>query len=195
MKTTTQPIRNEATLQEYKNYYKNVEPNLRNYTMIILSLNTALRISDILARKWQDFLNHDNSIRSHLELIEKKTGKSSTIAINSSLKEALSKYMDHSFSGKAPNPDAFLFPSSQKGKHLSRIQAYRVMKKAACACGLPAHVSCHSMRKTFGYHAWKQGVKPAMLMDIYNHSSYSITRRYLGIDQNDRDEVFQNIVL
>ena len=61
--------------------------------------------------------------------------------------------------------------------------------------GKPEHISCHSLRKTFGYHAWKQSVPPAMLMDIYNHSSYQITRRYLGIDQDDKDQVFEKIRL
>ena len=42
------------------------------------------------------------------------------------------------------------------------------------------------MRKTFGYYAWKYGTPPAVLMDIYNHSSYEITKRYLGIKQDDK---------
>ena len=78
---------------------------------------------------------------------------------------------------------------------LSRYQAYRFVKQAAVYAGRPEHISCHSLRKTFGYHAWKQSVPPAMLMDIYNHSSYQITRRYLGIDQDDKDQVFEKIRL
>ena len=55
--------------------------------------------------------------------------------------------------------------------------------------------NCHSMRKTFGYYAWKYGTQPAVLMDIYNHSSYEITKRYLGIKQDDKDSVFLSINL
>lgn len=78
---------------------------------------------------------------------------------------------------------------------INRVQAYRIIKEAAQAAGLDEYVSCHSLRKTFGYFAWKQGVPPAMLMDIYNHSSYKITRRYLCIEQEDKDDVFMNIKL
>ena len=76
---------------------------------------------------------------------------------------------------------------------INRVQAYRIIKEAAQAAGLDEYVSCHSLRKTFGYFAWKQGVPPAMLMDIYNHSSYRVTKRYLGIEQDERDCVFQQI--
>ena len=78
---------------------------------------------------------------------------------------------------------------------INRVQAYRIIKEAAQAAGLDEYVSCHSLRKPFGYFAWKQGVPPAMLMDIYNHSSYKITRRYLCIEQEDKDDVFMNIKL
>ena len=82
-----------------------------------------------------------------------------------------------------------------KNMPLSRYQAYRIVKQAAVYAGMPEHISCHSLRKTFGYHAWKQGVPPAMLMMIYNHSSYQITKRYLGIIQEEKDDVFYHVQL
>ena len=90
----------------------------------------------------------------------------------------------------------YLF-SGQKSsdKPITRTQAFRIISNAADGCNLEQRVSCHSLRKTFGYHAWKQGVSPALLTSIYNHSSYKITIRYLCIEQEDRDEVFRDINL
>jgi site-specific recombinase XerD len=59
--------------------------------------------------------------------------------------------------------------------------------------GISHKVGCHSLRKTFGYHAWKGGKSLAVLTDIYNHSSYAITRRYLGVSQDDRNEVYKGL--
>ena len=89
----------------------------------------------------------------------------------------------------------YIFNGQKKGKPLSRSQAFRIIKKAANELHMESGISCHSMRKTFGYYAWKCGTPPAILMDIYNHSSYEITRRYLGIKQDDKESVFLNINL
>ena len=56
-------------------------------------------------------------------------------------------------------------------------------------------LGAHSLRKTFGYHAWKNGTPPALLMDVYNHSSYKVTQHYLGIEQDERDEIYLNLEL
>lgn len=41
----------------------------------------------------------------------------------------------------------------------------------------------------------KKGVPPALLMELYNHSSYRVTKQYLGIEQEDKDRVYLDIQL
>ena len=130
--------------------------------------------------------------KKHMIIREKKTGKESRIAINGSTKCGLTKYMKSlsSVDGKD-----YIFTGKNKGMHLSRSQAFRIIKHAAYSLNMEKGISCHSMRKTFGYYAWKCGTPPAILMDIYNHSSYDITKRYLGIMQDDKDSVFLKVNL
>ena len=75
------------------------------------------------------------------------------------------------------------------------MQAWRIIRSTALAVKAKGRIACHSLRKTFGYFAWKSGVLPIMLMDIFNHSSFEITRRYLGISQDDRDKIYLNMEL
>lgn len=189
--STTQPIRNLKELKKFKDYYLKQEPNKRNYLLIIMGLNTALRISDLLSLQYKDVYDFEaKKVRDHLILTEKKTKKPNMIYLNQEIKNALLKNLDPA----GQSEKSWLFQSQlQKRNPLSRQQAFRIVKKAAFSAGICENVSCHSLRKTFGYFAWKQGVLPAMLMEIYNHSSYTITRRYLGIEQDDKDGVYRKV--
>ena len=187
---TAQPIRNEKELEAFRKYYLEQKQNYRNYALICLGVNSALRISDILKLKWSDVYDaKKRCFRKHIIITEKKTGKENRIAINSNTKMGLQIYLNslHYF-----DVDEYIFAGQKEHSHLCRSQAFRIVQKAA-ECTTHSHnISCHSLRKTFGYHAWKQGTQPAMLMDIYNHSSYTITKRYLGINQDEKDEIFAN---
>ena len=187
---TTEPIRDKNNITQLTEYYLKKE-NPRNYLLIIMGLYTALRVSDLLSLRWGDVYDfNQNKVRTHLRITEKKTGKTKTIAINNQAAHALRIYLLVRGGHKAVSDTDYLFINNRKtNSPISRVQAWRIIKKAGDAVNL-AHVSCHSLRKTFGYHAWKNGVPAPVLMDIYNHSSYSITRRYLGINQDDRDKVY-----
>lgn len=189
-----QPIRNEQDLNHFKNYYRGIEPDIRNYLLITMGLNTALRISDLLKLQWKHVYNEGKrQFRSHITIVEMKTGKKSKILLNSNIKMALNEYAKNF---DTLSSEHFLFSHSNgENVPITRIQAYRIVKKAANYYNLEGVVSCHSLRKTFGYHAWKQGVTPVLLMNIYNHSSFQVTKHYLGIEQDDRDLVFEKILL
>lgn len=188
---TTQPIRDRQELQNFSTYYKDEKPNLRNYALVVLGLNTALRISDLLHLRWNDLYDFEKlCFRDHLLIKEQKTGKRNRIAINEKAREAMQMY----FNERNPAEDEFIFSKrTNPYKPLSRSQAYRIVKDDANHTTSEEAVSCHSLRKTFGYFAWQEGVQPALLMDVFNHSSYAITKRYLGIEQDEKDLVYLNI--
>lgn len=171
-----------------KDYFYN-RKEWRNYALVTVGLNTALRINDILHIKWnQVYNNKDDCFYSHIHLIEQKTKKETFIVLNQAVVKALTIYRN---SLKDFCDTDYIFCSSRsKNQPLSRVQAFRIIKDTAEKIELGEHISCHSLRKTFGYQAWKSGAEPALLMHIYNHSSYEITKRYLGIEQDDKDELF-----
>ena len=190
--SSTEPIRNSNELKNFIDYYKQEELNPRNFCLIVAGLNTALRIGDLLKLTWDDVFNFaENSFRSHLIVKESKTDKFQSIAINKELLDALLSLKIYL---KKIEPCQYLFESNKSNSPISRIQAYRIIKKAAVmTLADSSHISCHSLRKTFGYFAYKKGTNPALLMSIYNHSSFEITKRYLGINQDEKDSVFLSL--
>lgn len=186
----TEPIRDKKQLKEFAEYYLK-KGQLRNYALIVMGAYTALRISDLLQLKWADVYDEEKrAFRAHVTITEKKTGKTKTIALNKRVLGALRQCYLH-------RRGEYIFANNRKdAKAISRVQAWRVIHAAVVAVGLTGKISCHSLRKTWGYHAVKSGqVSLAVVVDIYNHSSYEITKRYLGITQDERDAAYLGVEL
>ncbi|MDR1246819.1 MAG: tyrosine-type recombinase/integrase [Clostridiales Family XIII bacterium] len=188
---TTQPIRNKQQLRAMAEYYLKLG-QFRNYVLIVIGIHTALRVSDILCLRWGDVYDFATD-RAHVRatVIEHKTGKQKSLALHKKIVAALSLYASHHPPEK---PEDFVFVSRRKSRAIGRVQAYRIVRAAAEALKI-GRISCHSLRKTFGYHAWKSGISPAVIMEIYNHSNFAVTRRYLGVTQDDKDAVYLGLHL
>lgn len=186
----TEPIRDKKQLKELADYFLS-KGQLRNYTLVVMGTYTVLRISDLLRLKWSDVYDEERqAFRTHITVIEKKTKKERTIALNSQVLGALRQCYLH-------RRGDYIFANNRKEpKAISRVQAWRIIHAATVELEIMGKISCHSLRKTWGYHAIKSGeVSLAVIVDIYNHSSYEITKRYLGITQDERDEAYLGVEL
>lgn len=189
----TSPIRKKEDIELLKEFFL-TSRNYRDYTLFVAGINTALRISDLLALKWKDIYNfNNNSFQEHIYVKEQKTGKNTCIALNQSCISAFD-LLKNSIQPQSSDEYVF-FSNNNRYIHISRNRAYHIIKKAAQQLGIEGNISCHSLRKTFGYHAWKCGTPPALIMNIYNHSNIEITKRYLCIDQDEKDELFFTVNL
>ena len=192
MKATV-PIRDPYDIQKLLSYFLE-QRNYRNYALATLCMYTALRISDVLSLTWDDVYDFEGKrIRDSISLTEKKTKKPQSISLNHRIVTALKNYFNSD--PTTPAPGVALILNKRTKLAISRIQAHRIISTAGKACGISYPVSCHSLRKTFGYHAWKQGISAVVIMAIYNHSSLAVTQRYLGITQDDKNEVYLSLDL
>lgn len=69
--------------------------------------------------------------------------------------------------------------------------AYKILREAADYVSLDG-IGTHTLRKTFGYHFYQQYKDPALLQEIFNHSSEEITLRYIGVNQDMMDRAIRD---
>ena len=141
------------------------DENYKISLLIALGCFTGLRISDILSLRWKQILGADE-----FTVIEKKTGKVRTIRLNPQLQEHIKECYEHI------NPVGINAPILKEVK-----KKYRLKIK---------NFSCHSLRKTFGRQVYNMNSDNAelalvKLMELFNHSSVAITKRYLGLRQEE----------
>jgi len=67
---------------------------------------------------------------------------------------------------------------------------WRVLNEAAKMAGIDEKIGTHTMRKTFGYQAYKSGVDVYIIQDMLNHSTPAVTKRYIGLSQEDKDRAY-----
>jgi integrase len=178
-----EPLRTSQEIEEMKLAIKRgnkgtpKRPELaeRDGFIFLFGINTGLRVNDLVKLRVRDVRDKDIfSIR------EGKTDKKREINVGM-LRKEIKRYT----SGK--QPDAYLFPSQKGMRSITTTQIYRILDDAADYLGRN-DVGTHTMRKTFGYHHYKQFKDVAILQEIFNHSAPSITRRYIGIRQDEINE-------
>jgi len=188
MKKLVEAIKNKADIEAVEKYLE--KQCKRNRLIFVFGCNTGLRVSDILGLNIEDVQN-----KSYIEIKEKKTGKYKRFPLNKKLKELITDFLEterdntYSFSNIEP-----LF-IGKKHCRLDRSQVYRFLNEACKTTGLKINVGTHTMRKTFGYHHYKQFNDVALLQKILNHSSPAITLRYIGIEQDEIDMSYNNFEL
>jgi len=172
-----------------KNDIKKIEKwlemkNKRNRLIFAIGMNTGLRISDILGLNVSDVYE-----KTHVEIREKKTNKYKRLLLNNKLQKLLGEYLKD-----IPNSNKPLF-IGKKGYRLHRSQVYRFLNEACNAVGIKENIGCHSLRKSFGYHHYKQFDDIVLLQKIFNHSSPAVSLRYIGIDQEIIENSYKNFEL
>ena len=115
------------------------------------------------------------------------------ILINESVRKALKYYFDKE---KFPDPEDFLF-KTQTGQRLDRIRAWTLIKKWVKAVGLdPSSYGTHTLRKTWGYHSRKNfGIPIELISEKLGHSSNAVTKRYIGISQEEINNIEKKVCL
>ena len=183
-----QPIRNLKQIETIKKLLK--QQNLRDYCLFVLGINSGLRISDLLKLQVIDVIEN-GKIKDRIRLREKKTNKFKDFPLSEKTKQAIKEYLKtRNYKENEP-----LFISRKNRGFLLRQQAYKIINDVAKSVGIKEKIGTHTLRKTFGYHAYNNGYDIAIIQKLFNHSSPAVTLRYIGITQEELDDVYLGLDL
>lgn len=155
------------------------KPNERIATALTLEANLGLRISDILNLHYCDIIKDGDRYR--LNITEIKTGKERVFTVP----EEIRAYIDQYRTSNHMTEQQRLFALSERQiqKHL----------KAACEYLGLTGISTHSFRKYFATQIYiNNGYNIELVRQLLQHSSASVTQKYIGIQQKQLENALQN---
>ena len=188
-----EPIRDLNKINKIKgNLLKQKNP--RDLLLFVLGINTGLRISDILPLKLEQVKDEKGDSKDYIYLTEKKTHKQRKIVLNKEVKKALQIYFDKS---EQYDLDAYLFTSgkSNRNKPISKVRAWQLVNEWCREVGMIERVGTHTLRKTLGYQMRKRGIAIEVIQKVLGHSSVKTTSTYIGINQEELEEVSNGFCL
>ena len=158
----------------------------RNYMILHLGRNLAFRIEDLLQLKTDNFKNGGIYTR------EFKTGKEQAFELHPSLRKDLEDYINRN---KLVEGE-YLF-KSRKGTNIpiTRQRAWQIIKELSDEVKVSYVVGCHSLRKYFAREYYEQTGDLIGLKEMLNHSSETVTLRYICWEQDDKNIKRKNFYL
>ena len=161
--------------------------------LISTGVFTGLRISDLLTLKYTDLINKDV-----LTIIEKKTKKVRTIKLNPDLSALVQRIYKKLNLG---NPNQYIFLNRFGNKPIDKSYVNVKLKEifSKNRIKIDGNISSHIFRKTLGRRVMElnnySNESLVLLMELFGHSSMSITKRYLGIRQKEINDIYLSVSL
>ena len=216
-KTEVYPFWYIEDIKQMMEYFKTIEM-WHWYLAFNFGLLLGRRVGDTLSFKWSDFFYENGRMKDEIEIEEQKTGKVTRPYVCGACKEAIQLYIEQTGVDPMENYNEFIITTENKSKLLknkihytdkewkklfnkanqSNIAAFRKQfKTAADMVGIKYPVSCHSLRKNFGY--WSVKLHPYdvttidKLQGIFSHSDRNTTLRYIGIAREDEVKLYNDM--
>jgi integrase/recombinase XerD len=105
-----------------------------------------------------------------------KGGQQRMVPVSGRARQALSRWL-----AVRPVDGRFLFPS--RGKHLTRVRLFQLLKALAARAGLDqARLSPHVLRHAFATHLLEGGADLRVLQTLLGHADIATTQIYTHVD-------------
>lgn len=171
----------------------------RNKMLFLIGINVGIRASDLCGLQYNFFMNDDGSFKKYYSLQPKKTRKTKKFVklyFNETVKKAIADYVSvYPFQ----DVNEYLFKSRKGNGHITEISLGKIIKDTAKEVGIEQNICSHSLRKTFGFFVYHNADDKnnalIILQKIFNHSSPAMTSKYIGLMDDEIEDVFNDLNL
>lgn len=182
---TVDPIKLKDVGRLFRFFEK--EKNIKIYAAIKIQLNTGLRISDILEMTF-------NEIRTE-RLKEKKTQKYKKVIFNENCLESIKKLKKYYKANKIEDYNkGYIFKAARNTEEPLSYQTFSYhIKKAKTKLNIKYPFHSHSFRKAWAKATYNETKDVARVMRLLNHSNQAVTLRYIGIELEELEDLYNKI--
>ena len=180
------------TVEEIDNLIESIDLSApegqRNRTMLEVLYSCGLRVSELCTLKLSDLYLEQGFIK-----VEGKGSKQRLVPISPrAIKELHYYFIDRNIITIKPGYEDFVF-ISRRGKNISRIMVFHIIKELADRIGLTKNISPHTFRHSFATHLLEGGANLRAIQTMLGHESIGTTEIYTHIDRNMlRSEIIEH---
>lgn len=151
----------------------------RNRAILETLYSCGLRVSELCNLKLSDLYLEEGFIK-----IDGKGNKQRLVPISPrAIRELQLYFIDRNSMYIKPQYEDFVF-ISRKGKNISRIMVFHIIKVLSEAIGLTKTISPHTFRHSFATHLLEGGANLRAIQCMLGHESIGTTEIYTHIDRN-----------
>lgn len=126
-------------------------------------------------------------------IVTGKGSKERLVPINETALHEISAYMEERAEiDLKPGEEEILFVS-RRGKRLTRVMIFYIIKKLADLAGIRKEISPHTLRHSFATHLLEGGANLRAIQQMLGHESIATTEIYLHLDRTHlREEILKH---
>jgi integrase/recombinase XerD len=181
------------SLQEIDDIERAIDLSLpegqRNRAIIEMLYSCGLRVSELCSLHLSDLYLDDGFVR-----VLGKGRKERLVPISGKAVEELGRWFsDRCHIDIKPGEEDYVFLSVRRGKHLSRIMVFHIVKQLAEMAGITKVISPHTFRHSFATHLLEGGANLRAIQTMLGHESIATTEIYTHIDRTRlREEILEH---
>lgn len=150
---------------------------IRNKAMVETLYSCGLRVSELITLRLSDLFFNDGFIR-----VIGKGDKQRLVPISETARHRIEEYLLQRQTMQTDARDADIMFLNNKGRGLTRVMIFHIIKKAALAAGITKTISPHTFRHSFATHLLEGGASIRQVQEMLGHESILTTEIYTHLD-------------